>query len=62
MKSNREEIVESVVELIITILQICVFIGFCYLIINNLKQSIGLGYILCLFWWELGKIAENSKK
>ena len=58
MKTNREEIVE----LFNSILQLCAFIGFFYLITNNIKQSIGLGYVICLFWWKLEKIAKNLKK
>ena len=55
MKTNREEIVE----LFNIILQLCVFIGVCNLITNNIKQSIVFG--IC-YLFILVEIRKNLKK
>jgi hypothetical protein len=53
---------KQVIELLNTLSQLASFIGFSYLLLNNTKQAIGLGFIVCLIWWKLEKIAKSFKK
>jgi hypothetical protein len=52
---------KELLELFNTLFQLAGFIGFCYLITDNIRQSSGLGYIIALIWWQLNSIAKSLK-
>ena len=46
-------------QLILVFFQLTAFIGVSYLLLGNIRQSIGLGYIIFLFWTQLDEIRKN---
>lgn len=53
---------KNLLELLNTIFQLTAFIGAFYLITGSIKQSIGLGYIFALFWWQLNDYKNLKNK
>lgn len=57
--NNREN--NPGLELFNAIFQLVGFIACSYLLLHDIKQAIGLGYMIALIWWKLEEIVNNLK-
>lgn len=62
MNSDLKKFIKILFQLLSPLVQLLAFISYSYLLLGNLKQAIGLGYMVCLIWWELISISKNLKK